>query len=243
MRTIGIAIICKTPEAGKSKTRLSPPLLPHQCAGLSACFIKDLTASIQGLCDTRGYSGYAVYTPVGSETKLRQLLPDDCALIPQTSGDLGARIHHAITSILDLGHSGAIIVNADSPTLPMRLLDLAARKLMESDCVALGPSLDGGYTFVGLSQPRERLFEDIPWSTEAVHRLTLERAREIGLPVFNTDLWYDVDDAATLDILKAEIRGEAPSFASGQREPFRATATANYLASLSGDRESTLVGS
>jgi hypothetical protein len=41
VRTIAIGIVCKTPAAGFSKTRLSPPLRPDECAVLSACFIRD----------------------------------------------------------------------------------------------------------------------------------------------------------------------------------------------------------
>jgi hypothetical protein len=32
MSTVAVAIICKTPAPGKSKTRLSPPLRPEECA-------------------------------------------------------------------------------------------------------------------------------------------------------------------------------------------------------------------
>ena len=46
MQTIAIGIFCKTPAPGHSKTRLSPPLRPDECAAISACFIRDLTATI-----------------------------------------------------------------------------------------------------------------------------------------------------------------------------------------------------
>ena len=194
MRTIGISIICKTPAPGKSKTRLSPPLRPEQCAEASECFIRDLTANIQAYCKRRRFSGYAIYTPAGSEPALRRMLPAPFGLILQGEGDLGARLLQGIQDLLAEGHHGAIIINADSPTLPTELLDEAVERLLAKDCVVFGPAIDGGYTFVGLNHPHRRLFEEIPWSTEAVHRLTMERAAEIGLPVFNTQPWYDVDD-------------------------------------------------
>jgi hypothetical protein len=58
------------------------------------------------------------------------------------------------------------------------------------------------------------LFEDIPWSTSQVYRLTLDRAREIGLPVVNVPGWYDVDDAASLQILETELSGGRLPFAA-----------------------------
>jgi hypothetical protein len=58
------------------------------------------------------------------------------------------------------------------------------------------------------------LFEDIPWSTSSVHRLTLERAQEIDLPVINVPGWYDIDDRASLKLLEQEFAGHPPKFAT-----------------------------
>ena len=68
MKPIAAAIICKTPAAGKSKTRLSPPLAPDECAEISACFIRDLSATINALAEDGDVAPCAVYTPHGSET-------------------------------------------------------------------------------------------------------------------------------------------------------------------------------
>ena len=72
--TIAVGIICKTPAAGFCKTRLSPPLAPEDCAGLSACFIRDLTNTIADVAADGGAVPYAVYTPTGSEDALRAIL-------------------------------------------------------------------------------------------------------------------------------------------------------------------------
>jgi len=74
----------------------------------------------------------------------------------------------------------------------------------------------------------DRLFEDIPWSTSQVHQLTVERAREIGVPVTGVPGWYDVDDAASLALLQAELAGEPLPFALKGGAP--APATRSYLA-------------
>jgi rSAM/selenodomain-associated transferase 1 len=231
-KTVGIAVLCKTPAPGKSKTRLSPPLQPDQCAEMSACFIRDLTANLDGLCRDGTVFGYAVYTPVGSEAHLQPLLPSIFGLVPQCDGDFGQRLRTSVQDILALGHHGAIIINSDSPTLPPAIVAEAITRLLEGDCVVLSPALDGGYTFIGLSQLHHRLFEDIPWSTDAVHRLTEDRAREIGLPVCNVAPWYDVDDAGSLDMLARELAGQRPSFALPQYAPAPAPATQAFLAQV-----------
>ena len=65
-----------------------------------------------------GVTGYAVYTPVGTEPALRRLLPPNFRLLLQGDGDLGARLLRATQELLALGHTGAILLNSDSPTLP-----------------------------------------------------------------------------------------------------------------------------
>jgi len=232
VKTIGVAVLCKTPEAGRSKTRLSPPLLPDQCAEMSACFIRDLTANLETLCEGGGLTGYAVYTPVGSEAQLRPLLPTTFGLVRQSEGEFGQRLRTSVEDILALGHYGAIIINSDSPTLPPGIVADAATRLLEGDCVALSPAIDGGYTLIGLSHLHRRLFEDIPWSTDAVHRLTEARAAEIGLRVCNVAPWYDVDDAASLQMLGRELAGERPPFALPHHPLAAAPATRAYLATV-----------
>lgn len=226
MSAVAVAIICKTPAPGKSKTRLSPPLRPEECAEISACFIADLSATIAELAAEGEAEGYAVYTPAGTEEALSRLLPPDFGLVLQGEGDLGRRLDRGIADLLARGHAGAILVNSDSPTLPKAVLRQAVDALKGGDRAVLSPALDGGYTFVGLSRAHPQLFTDIPWSTSEVYRLTLERARDIGLPVVELAPWYDVDDAASYALLERELDGLPLSFASADlaRQPAARTA-------------------
>lgn len=129
MGRIAVGIMCRTPAPGLSKTRLSPPLRPDECASISACFIRDLSRTIgqlahegEGPGDRAGGGmgdvvGCAVYTPVGSETALQSLLPEGFVLLPQVEGGFGERLFHGIDVLLRT-HDGALLVNSDSPTLP-----------------------------------------------------------------------------------------------------------------------------
>jgi rSAM/selenodomain-associated transferase 1 len=215
MPSVAIAIICKTPRPGLSKTRLSPPLHPSECAGISACFIQDLSATIASVAGDGRAAGYAVYTPAGTESELRALLPDRFGLVPQCDGDLGARLDKGISDLITAGHAGAILINSDSPTLPRATLATAVEAVMRGDNAVLSPALDGGYTLIGLSQPHPHLFTNIPWSTERVYELTLQRARDIDLPVIALDGWYDVDDAGSYAMLEQELNGVRPPCAKG----------------------------
>jgi rSAM/selenodomain-associated transferase 1 len=227
MDTVAIGIFCKTPAPGLSKTRLSPPLRPDECAALSACFIRDLSATIAEVAASGDAVGYAVYTPVGTEAALRTLLPPGFRLLPQCEGAFGTRLATATRELLAM-HAGAIMVNADSPTLPAAILRAAVDATRRGNAVVLSPALDGGYTLIGTSKLHPRLYEDIPWSTSAVFARTVARAREIGLPVATVPGWYDVDDAASLATLEAELAGDSP-FADALPGT-HAAATRRYLA-------------
>jgi glycosyltransferase A (GT-A) superfamily protein (DUF2064 family) len=91
----------------------------------------------------------------------------------------------------------------------------------------LSPAHDGGYTLIGLSAMHPRLFEDIPWSTPAVYPVTLERATELHLPVVDVPGWYDIDDAASLQLLEDEFANRRPTFTL--LEGARAPATRRFL--------------
>jgi rSAM/selenodomain-associated transferase 1 len=234
MQSVAVAIVCKTPITGLCKTRLSPPLRPEECAAVSACFIRDLSTTIDALARTdRDLRCYAVYTPIGSEARLQTLLSVGFRLLPQSHGDLGDRLLSATVDLLNAGHDGAVLVNSDSPTLPLAILRAAVRELRQGDAAVLSPALDGGYTLIGLTHPHARLFADIPWSTPQVFRLTLERAREIDLPVVTVPQWYDIDDEYTLRLLQAELAGERLSFAAPGVRGADAPATRRFLAMLS----------
>jgi hypothetical protein len=231
MGTVAVGIICKTPRAGSSKTRLSPPLQPQECAEISACFISDLAGTIETLSSECEIAGHAVYTPSGSEGDLRRLLPASFHLTLQGEGDLGARLNKGINDLLAAGYSGAILVNSDSPTLPRSILKAAVDAVTNGDRLVISPAIDGGYTFIGLSRPHPHLFARIPWSTREVFELTLERAREVDLPTVVLESWYDVDDAASYAILEAEMDGIAPDFADHRRGLQDAPNTRRFITS------------
>lgn len=229
LKPIALALICKTPETGFSKTRLSPPLSIDECAAISSCFIRDVSATIDELVDDINVTGYAIYTPKGTEEKLRPLLPPRFRLLPQADGDFGTRLLQATIDLLQLGHSGAILVNSDSPTLPEEILREAVDALREGDNVVLSRAIDGGYTLIGLNRARIEMFTDIPWSTNKVYERSLQCARRLGSHVVELAEWYDVDDAASFEILKAEIAGNRPSFANAAVKGANAPATRNFM--------------
>jgi hypothetical protein len=209
--TAAIGIICKTPKAGVSKTRLQGVLSAEAAAALAGCFLRDVAAAIDAIPETMGRRGYAIYAPEGSEEDLRGYLPKDFGLVCRRDATLGVVLHGAVEHLLEAGHDCVLLVNADSPTLsPTILCDAINALRADGDRVVLGPAIDGGYYLIGLKQPHARLFADIAWSTSAVLEATSARAGEIGLALELLPLWYDVDDTASLAALLDELHGQPP---------------------------------
>ena len=152
----------------------------------------------------------------------------------QRGETLGERLINAATQLLKEFDS-VCLINSDSPTLPLKVLSNAVSLLAEAgDRVVLGPSHDGGYYLIGLKRPHRYLFERIAWSTADVLAHTVERASEIDLPVELLPMWYDVDDAATLNLLCEEL-GQLPNGTSNRvryEGGYVAPITRNYLAEL-----------
>jgi hypothetical protein len=209
-----VAIVCKTPGIGGGKSRLRPLLGAERVAELSACFIRDIAATLEALTPTVGGSRIAIYSPAGSEDALRPLLPTGWRLFLQQAATIGEVLHASTTAFLAEGHDCALVVNADSPTLPASVVEQAVAALRApGDRAVFGPASDGGYYLIGLKRSHARLFEDIVWSTPTVLAQSMERAAEIGLPVVLLPTWYDVDDAETFGVLEAELAGTPPAFA------------------------------
>lgn len=178
-----------------------------------------------------GRTGYAIYAPAGSEAALRPLLPPHWELVARQDGNLGVVLHGAIADFLARGHDCALVVNADSPTLPSLLVAAAVASLRApGERAVFGPASDGGYYLVGLKRPQPRLFEEIPWSTAGVMAATLARAAEIGLAVALLPTWYDIDDAATLALLEEELAGRTLPFAAPGLAGGPAVHTRGFLA-------------
>jgi glycosyltransferase A (GT-A) superfamily protein (DUF2064 family) len=185
-------------------------------------------------------AGLVCYTPVGDEEAFDGLLPEGFALIAQRGDGFGERLLAAAEDILGCGFGAVCLIDSDSPTLPQAALVRAVEELLRpGDRVVLGGSDDGGYYLIGLKQAHAAPFERITWSTGSVYAETLERCAEAGIEVVELPTWYDVDDAATLAVLEAElIDGMKPGFAAaeGYVEGYDARWTREFLMARCGDR-------
>jgi hypothetical protein len=230
-----IGVMAKAPLAGLSKTRLCPPLRPDQAAALSAAFLRDITENLALAGRQAPIARYVAYAPSGQEhlfdfhlaAGTRLLLADGSPPMPPDVQGFGRCLLHAVQAMLARGHRAAVVLNADSPTLPTGVLvHTAAALLAAPDRVVLGAAEDGGYYLLGMTSAHAPLFADIAWSTGSVAATTRLRAAALGLDVIELPLWYDVDDQAALQRLRREIAGGVPG---AGLSPYAAPFTARAL--------------
>jgi rSAM/selenodomain-associated transferase 1 len=239
-RHCAIAVMAKTPRAGRVKTRLVPPLCAEEAAALGSSFLADVTANIQAAARRALIRGFVAYAPAGTLALFEGIVAQDtgyvladgsCSL-PSGVDGIGRCLLHAAQALFAQGFASVCLLNADSPNLPTAILTRAAEALAApGDRVVLGPAEDGGYYLIGMTAPHAQLFEEVAWSTEHVATQTRARARSLGLEVVELPTWYDVDDASSLRVLLAELAGE---HVNGTRKllPFPAPATTRCIAQL-----------
>jgi rSAM/selenodomain-associated transferase 1 len=200
---VGVVIMAKTPQAGEVKTRLCPPLTPEEAAELYRCFLRDKIAQVRSL---QAASPVIAYTPAEGRSLFEALAPGFMLLLQQGAG-LGARLANCFAHLLAAGYTGVLAIDSDTPTLPTAFLQQAVDLITRPQTdVVLGPSEDGGYYLIGLRYPHRELFEGMAWSTSSVLPETLRRAEARGLKVTCLPPWFDVDTAAEVERLRAELR-------------------------------------
>jgi rSAM/selenodomain-associated transferase 1 len=227
----GIAVMAKASLPGRTKTRLVPPLTYQEAAAFNTAFLQDIAANILAASDKASIRGYMAFGPPDSIPFFKAILPSGISLIEAWLDNFGDCLFSALTHQFSLGHDAAVVLNSDSPTLPTQLLietaDLLARP---GDRAVLGPSTDGGYYLLGLKAAHRHLFDTIDWSTDRVARQTLQRAREIALPIHVLPPWYDVDELSALMQLRGELC-EGRAF-SPRLQSYRAQRTTALLGRL-----------
>lgn len=108
------------------------------------------------------------------------------------------------------GAGAVVVVGSDIPALGPSQIDAALRALTSNDLV-FGPARDGGYYLLGAADGFAAeflpLFDDaaIPWSTDAVLSASLAVAAAERWRVGTIEPLTDVDTAADIGSLRAEL--------------------------------------
>ncbi|MCP4754386.1 MAG: DUF2064 domain-containing protein [Proteobacteria bacterium] len=186
-----LSVFTRYPRAGEAKTRLIPAVGAEKAAEIHRAMAEHLFATVDVLRKSLDVHIEVSYHGGDSEM-FRAWLGDRYSFGGQVEGDLGRKMEAVFENGFNQGFDKIVVVGTDCPELSADILRDAFRALDENDMI-LGPACDGGYYCLGLKRLHPALFEDIPWGTDTVLKLTLARAKNLDLGIKLLPELHDVD--------------------------------------------------
>jgi rSAM/selenodomain-associated transferase 1 len=208
-----VQVFAKAPDPGRVKTRLAPALGEGGAAVLAARLAR--RAIETALAAAIGPVELWCAPDVAHDFFRVCARRHGVALRAQGDGDLGARMHRAMSDGL-ARHARCVLVGCDVPEMSPGDLAAAAEALAADAEIVLGPAEDGGYWLIGASAARAELFDGLPWGSDAVLDETRRRARAHGLSLHELPSRWDLDRPEDLARLRAWPGGA--SLLDGLRE-------------------------
>lgn len=183
-----VIVVCKTPVAGRVKTRLCPPCSPKQAAEIARAAIAQTMSTVEATGHRRVLllDGDPGWVPRGWD------------VIPQPEGGLDDRLAHGFAQVA----GPAVLIGMDTPQITPSHLEQAL-KVAADGGVAIGPTLDGGWWSLSAGQLDPQMVLGVKMSSDQTYDLTVARLRELGHnPVVleklnDVDTWDDALDVAT----------------------------------------------
>jgi uncharacterized protein len=199
-------VIAKTPEVGRVKTRLCPPLsLEQACDVAWACLLDtlDTAASVPATRHVLVLDGQP-----------GPWIPDIFEVIPQRGHGLAQRLAAAFSDIADAG----IVVAMDTPQITVEHLSAGLRAVADGADAVLGLADDGGYWVIGLRRGVDvtAVFENVPMSTSQTAAAQIRQLERLGLRTTMLPSHRDIDTMEDLYVVVAGMAsGRLPELLSG----------------------------
>jgi rSAM/selenodomain-associated transferase 2/rSAM/selenodomain-associated transferase 1 len=201
-----LILFTRPPVPGKAKSRLIPELGAEGAASLHRRLVLRTLRTAHQFCRQHNVD-FEIRFAGHDPAPLRHWLGDSWSFRPQSVGDLGHRMSTALSESLSEGSPASVLIGSDCPGLSSNELTDAFNALKQHPAV-FGPAADGGYYLVGLTQPQPRLFEAIPWGSNNVLALSLDRTRELGITSALVQLLDDLDRPEDLHAWNQRIHTE-----------------------------------
>jgi uncharacterized protein len=198
-----IAIFAKVPRPGTVKTRLIPTLGAEKSTRLyERCTTHTVKTALEA--DVGPVELWCTPTILHPffDGLVRAWHP---VLRTQGNGNLGVRMLRTFEALL-LGHSQALLIGSDCPSLTVEDIRNAAQALSGGANAVFVPAEDGGYALIGLRAVDPALFDRVPWSTDAVMSVTRERLEDLEWAWKELPVRWDVDRPEDFHRLAADPR-------------------------------------
>ncbi len=189
MKRPDLFLMAKQPQPGLAKTRLAQVCGAQGAAEIAAALIREtvsLAASYwpgEVFLSVAPDAGHPLFQALAAEFSIH--------LVGQGEGDLGARMLRLLGEGI-ARRGAAAVMGCDVPHCKWSTIEQAYEALARGRN-AIGPTLDGGYYFLGLQQATSSLFEGIEWGGNQVLRQTRALALQAGIEFETLETLRDVD--------------------------------------------------
>ncbi len=193
-----LLVFVRHSQPGAVKTRIAAAIGSQQAAELYSRMCRLVFEAVASW-KRPGVRRVAVITPAETLDEVSTTLPKGFSAWPQPDGDLGDRLAATFATAFAEGARRVCVIGTDCIDISPLLLDRAFDALDEREAV-IGPAADGGYWLLGLTRPVPHVFSEMPWSSNRVLPLTLERLADAGIEAIRLPVLGDLD---TVDDLRA----------------------------------------
>ncbi len=185
-----VMVFARVPRLGAVKTRLAARVGDEEALRVHRALLEQALSVAGGVASAQGELWIADEDTEGECMSLASRY--GLCLRRQRDGDLGERMHDALSGALGRGHL-PVLIGCDCPVLSGRDIVDAFEALGQVDAV-FAPTEDGGYALVGVARPMPEAFSGLDWGGSRVMEDTrrILRARAARWRELRT-LW-DLDD-------------------------------------------------
>jgi uncharacterized protein len=121
----------------------------------------------------------------------------------QEGADLGEKMYQAFEEVFALGFEKVSIIGSDCFELTTKIIE---ESFCKSTSTVLGPSYDGGYYLLSLTQNDQEIFKTINWSTEKVRSQTIKQLELLSFSYTLLPVLTDIDDESDLELFPELLR-------------------------------------
>lgn len=194
-----ILIFCKAPVPGKVKTRLTTAFSAEDAAEIHRQLSLQTIATVvtSHLCQVQLWC-----SPTMEHVFFQRIVAQyPVSLHQQAEGDLGQKMHYAISLALETCRN-AIVIGCDCPTLSKEDFQESITALNNGSDIVLAPAEDGGYVLIGMHQPHTEIFRGITWGSSLVLAETRTRISYLQLKSYELNDHWDIDTPDDLKRLR-----------------------------------------
>lgn len=185
-----IIVFVKNIKLGKVKTRLAKTIGNQAAFEVYSELVKVTEGATRNIAiDKRIYFSDAII-----ETKW-----DKDYKAVQKGDNLGERMKNAFKKGFEDGYERIVLIGSDLPDISSEHIKNGLNALKNNN-VVFGPAVDGGYYLIGLSDLKEFIFDEKPWSQSSLLEVTLKEMKQKEISYHLLRPLNDIDTFEDLEV-------------------------------------------